>query len=103
MSSSKFVISVTVIACILIVGISVFYKVVTINHEKLYTVSNKLITEAALNCYYDKKCENKKITLSELYEKGYLKEEIIDPVTKEVYNKDSYVEIKKEGSTFNKM
>lgn len=103
MSSSKFVISVTVIACILIVGISVFYKVVAINHEKLYTVSNKLIIEAAQNCYYDKKCENKTITLNDLYEKEYLKEEVIDPVTKEVYNNNSYVEITSEGSTFNKM
>ena len=102
MSSSKIVLVTTIISCLLIVAVPVFYKAVANNHEKLYTVTNKLITEAAENCYYDKKCTSTTVTLKELYENNYLKEEVIDPVSKEIYSEDSYVEVNKEGSTFNK-
>lgn len=99
MNSNSVVISVTIIACLLIIGVPTFYKVVESNHDKLYTVTNKEIIEAAEKCYYEKACDSKTVTLNELYEKGYLKEEIIDPVSKVVYSKESYVTISKK-STF---
>ena len=101
MNLSRVVFSVTILACLLIIGIPVFYKVVDRNHEKLYTVTNKLVTEAAENCYYDKVCTSTTVTLKELYDNNYLERDIIDPVSKEVYSEESYVEVNKEGSTFN--
>ena len=99
MNTNKITIYVTIVAIILIIACPTFLKVLNENHRKLYIVSNKLITEAAERCYYQKKCDSKIITLKQLYELKYL-EEVIDPVSKEVYNSDSYVEIKEEGSTF---
>lgn len=101
MRSSKVMIYLTIIACILIVAIPMLYKVIAENHRKLYIVNQKMVIEAAENCYYDGKCPNTKITLKELYDNNYLSTKVIDPVTKEVYSDQSYVELKKVDSTFN--
>ena len=100
MNTNKIVIYVTILAIVIIVGCPTFYKVVKENHRRLYVVTNKLVTEAAERCYYERKCDNPKVTLKDLYEKKYLEEEVIDPVTKIVYDDLSYVEIKEKDSTF---
>lgn len=100
MNSNKIVIYITIIACLLLIGCPTLYKVINQNHERLYEVNHKLIIEAAKKCFYDNKCENNKITLKELYEKDYLEKGIIDPVTKIVYNENSYVLITKNDSSF---
>jgi hypothetical protein len=83
------------------VSIPTFYKVISENHRKLYIVTEKLVIEAAEKCYYDDKCKNTKITLKELYENNYLKDKVINPVTKEIYSDNSFVQLKKVDSTFN--
>lgn len=100
MNTNKIVIYITILAIVIIIGCPTLYKVIKENHRKLYVVTNKLVTEAAERCFYESNCENSTITLKELYEKKYLKEEIIDPVTKIVYNETSYIEIKEKDSTF---
>ena len=100
MNTNKIVIFITIFAIIIIIAVPTFYKVVKENHRRLYLVTNKLVTESAERCYYESKCLSKKVTLQELYEKGYLKQEIIDPVTKVVYLNESYVEINEKDSTF---
>jgi competence protein ComGC len=100
MNSSRSIISLTVIICTLIIAIPTFYKVITEHNRKLNIVTNKMIIEAAQDCYYDNKCQNTKITLEELYNQGYLSERVINPVTKEVYADNSYVILKKEDSKF---
>lgn len=100
MNTNKIVIYITIVALIIMIACPTFYKVVKDNHEKLYVVTNKLIIEAAEKCYYEGNCENKKITLKELYEKKYLTEKVIDPVSKIVYEESSYVEINEKDSTF---
>ncbi|MBE6148857.1 MAG: hypothetical protein E7167_05175 [Firmicutes bacterium] len=100
MNTNKIVIYITIIAIIIIVGCPTFYKVIKENHRKLYVVTNKLVIEAAQRCYYEKQCESNKITLKELYEKKFLEENIIDPVTKIVYDENSYIEINEKDSTF---
>lgn len=100
MNTNKIVVYITIIAILIIVGVPTFYKVVKDNHEKLYIVTNKLVIESAERCYYEEKCENEKVTLKELYEKEYIKKEVIDPVSKIVYDEMSYVEIKEKDSTF---
>ncbi|MBQ6841287.1 MAG: hypothetical protein IJO63_04140 [Bacilli bacterium] len=100
MNTNKIVIYVTILAIIIIIACPTFLKVINENHRKLYIVNNKLITEAAERCYYEKKCDSKNITLQTLYDLDYLAEEVIDPVSKIVYDASSYVEIKDEDSTF---
>ena len=100
MNTNKIVIYITILAIVIIVACPTFYKVIKENHRKLYVVNNKLITEAAEKCYYEKQCKNNTITLKELYEKEYLEEGISDPVTKIVYNTNSYVQINEKDSTF---
>lgn len=100
MNTNKITIYVTIIAILLIISVPTIYKVVKTNHEKLYLVTEKLVIENAEKCIYEKKCNKNKVTLRDLYEKGYLKDEVIDPVSKTVYSKESYVLIKKDSSTF---
>ena len=100
MTTNKIVIFTAVIAIIIIITVPTFYKVVKENHRRLYVVNNKLVTEAAERCYYEGKCSDKKITLKELYQNKYLTDEIIDPVTKAVYNDASYILINEKDSTF---
>lgn len=84
-------------------GITIFIIVIPIlgvtlhgvykNHqEKLMLVSNKRIIEAAQKCYLEQKCLDEKITLEKLYEEKYLEEES-NPITKEIYNYSSYVQL----------
>lgn len=74
------------ILCVTLNGV---YK----NHqEKLILVSNKRIIEAAQKCYLEQKCLDEKITLEKLYEEKYLEEES-NPITKEIYNYSSYVQL----------
>ncbi len=91
MNTSKIVIYVTIIAIILIIFIPTFQKVVNINTQRLNEVNEKLVTENAFRCYYEGKCQNKKISLNDLYNLGYITTDIVDPKTKEIYGKDSYV------------
>ena len=57
------------------------YKAEKKHQDKLRLVVNEKIKEAAKECYFKKECEAK-ITLKDLYDKGYL-EKLFDPVTKE--------------------
>ena len=101
MRSSKTIICITIIVCSLMISIPTFYNVISENHRKLYIVTEKYVIEAAKNCYFDDKCKNTKITLKELYDNNYLKDEVINPVTKEIYSDNSFVNLKKKDSTFN--
>lgn len=93
MNTNKIVIYVTIIAITLIISIPTFYKVININQQRLNEVNEKLVTENAFRCYYEGKCQNKVVTLNDLYNLGYITTDIVNPKTKEIYSKDSYVEI----------
>ena len=62
------------------------------HYDSLYLVINKKVIEKANNCYNDKKCESKRIELKELIDKGYI-EKIYDPISKELINLNSYVDL----------
>ncbi len=93
MNTNKIVIYVTIIAITLIIAVPTFHKVVSINQQRLNEVNEKLVTENAFRCYYEGKCQNKIVTLNELYNLGYITQDIVNPKTKEIYSKDSFVEI----------
>ena len=101
MTINKFVVYVTVLACMLLIAVPTLYKVIYANHSKLNAVTEKLITEAAYKCYYADKCKSNVITLKELYNNGYLEKDIVNPVTKEIYLDSSYVVLNKDSATFN--
>lgn len=84
----------------MILGMITFRSIykININHnDKLLLVSKKNIEEQARKCYNDKKCTKSVVTLQELEDLNYLNNEF-NPVTKEYYNKKSYV--KKENDTY---
>ena len=93
MNTNKIVIYVTIIAITLIIAVPTFHKVGSINQYRLNEVNEKLVTESAFRCYYEGKCQNKVVTLNDLYNLGYITTDIVDPKTKEIYNKYSYVEV----------
>jgi len=90
MNINKIFISISIIIAILLICIPTVNKVVTNYHDKLYYVVEEKIINAAKKCYFEEKCHNDKIYLHELYNNEYI-ELVINPVTKEYYNENSYV------------
>lgn len=91
MNINKIVIYVTIVTLLFIIGVPTIHKIISINNQKLNLVNEKLVTSQAFKCYYEGKCNDKKVTLQMLYDNGYLVDDIIDPKTKEVYSTSSYV------------
>ena len=87
---------------IITIGVTILlisvYKAEKKHEEKLMLAINNKIKEAAKECYLKKEC-NKKITLQDLYNKKYL-EEIINPVTKEIMDKNICIEYINEKTNF---
>ena len=100
MNINKIVIYVTIISMFLIISIPTFYKIVYTNEEKLYLVNEKKVTESAYKCYYEGKCKKSKVTLKELYDNGYLVDNIVDPKTKEIYSENSYIMLYSDKKVF---
>ena len=99
MNTNKIVVISSIIIIILIIGIPTTYKVIKNHNQNLYKVVEDKIIEKAKSCYYDQKCLNEKITLKELYDNKYL-DKVSDPISKEYYNENSYVEIKNNNYKF---
>lgn len=96
---NKICITVTIIIIItLVIGVTT-YKVVDKHNDKLMEVEEKYIIETAEKCLNEKKCSGSKITLQTLYDLEFLDMQA-NPVTKEYYNPESYVEIKDANYTF---
>ena len=96
---NKICITVTIIIIItLVIGVTT-YKVVDKHNDKLMEVEEKYIIETAKKCLNEKKCSGSKITLQTLYDLEFLDMQA-NPVTKEYYNPESYVEIKEANYTF---
>lgn len=98
MNKDRVVIYTTIIAIILIIGCPTIYKVVKNHNQKLYTITEKRIIEAAKKCWNEDECSGDTITLKDLYNNKYLKKQS-DPVTKKYYSEDSKI-IKKEEIKF---
>ena len=96
MRNLKIVLMTLLLACILIT-VTTLYKVQKRHEERLVLVTEKRITEGATNCYWDDVCKDSYVTLGELIELGYAKEEV-NPITKMYYSHNSYIE--KDGNTY---
>ena len=96
MEKNKVIIYTTIIALIFVIGCPTIYKVIKNHNNKLYTITEKRIIEAAKKCWNEDKCTNDTITLKVLYKEKYLEKQA-DPVTKKYYNEESKI-TKKEGT-----
>lgn len=76
------------IILLLIVAIIVTKTVMVVNQrhddKSLYSMKSN-IEYYAKRCYLENKCEGT-ITLNDLYTKGYIRKQVVNPVTKEVLN-----------------
>ncbi len=95
MNKNKIIIYCTVLFLILLISVPSIVKTIKKHNERLMNVVTKKIVETAKNCYYNESCINNEITLKELYEKTDL-EEMINPLTKKIYNEESYVIVSEE-------
>lgn len=99
MNRNKIIINATIIAIVLIILIPTIYTIVKKHNDRLISVTNKRIEEAAKECYLEGVCLEEKISLKKLYDNKYLEKES-NPITKEYYNEDSYVERKDKKFEF---
>lgn len=99
MNTNKITVIGSIIIILVIISIPTVYKVVKTHQENLYQVVEEKIIEGAKKCFYEEKCSEEKITLKMLYDLNYL-EKISDPITKEYYNEESYVERKNTKFSF---
>ena len=100
MNISKLSIISCIVAIMLIVSIPTVYKVIK-NHQKhLVQASESKVIDAAKKCYYEEKCTNDVITLQELFDLNYLTENVSNPISKEVYNMESYVKVEDNNFSF---
>lgn len=98
MNRNKTIIYITITAIVLIISIPTIYTIVKKYNDRLITVTHKRIEEAARECYLKNICLDDKITLKQLYDNKYLEKES-NPITKEYYTEESYVE--RKDKTFN--
>ena len=87
MKNKRFIIYIGIIVFLVTIIVVAGFKVHFHHIDKLYYVVHQKIKETALKCYLEEACEGE-ITLNDLYEKDYLKDFIIDPVTKEEMDKN---------------
>lgn len=99
MNTNKIIIIFSILVIMLLLFIPTTYKVIKNHNNNLTQVVENKIIEAVKKCYYEDNCKNEKVTLRELYELNYL-EPISNPISKEFYNEDSYVEIKDNNFNF---
>ena len=84
---------------LLILFIPTAYKVIKNHQNNLYQVVEDKIINGAKKCFYEEKCQDGKIYLKDLYALNYL-EKMSNPVTKEYYNDESYIERKDNNFKF---
>ncbi len=92
--NKKWILATILIILFLISSITT-YKIIKNHNDHLLEVSEKYIIEQAKKCFNEKKCSGVLVTLDNLYQNGYLINQV-NPVTKKIYNPASYIE-KEEG------
>ncbi len=92
MGKNRIWIYTTTLIVIVLIGVPSTYKVVKKHNERMLKNTVQKIIEKAKDCYYNNSCVEEKITLEELYEKTGLSE-MNNPITKKIYNQESYVSV----------
>lgn len=82
---------ITFIGLIIIIVICTIVEIVDEKKNEKYDIVVNDITNASKECVKDKKCNEGKITLKELYDKKYLEKQT-NPKTDKYFNKNSYID-----------
>lgn len=91
---------IVLLACATIISvIGGFIRNLNNHNEKAMLVVNSKILETATKCYLEEKCKDE-ITLNDLYEKEYLTEELINPLTKENMDKNMCIKFGEVEAVF---
>lgn len=96
MNTNK-IVTISVVVIVALITIPTIYKAYQKYEDNLYDTVEKKVIESAEKCYYESICQEEKITLAFLYSHNYL-DKVSNPVTKEYYNEESYVE--RNGNQF---
>jgi competence protein ComGC len=84
-TSNYFLISITIILLLAIITTKTVMALNERHEEKsIYAMKTK-VEYYAKRCYLENNCTGT-ITLNDLYTKGYITSEVVDPITKEVIN-----------------
>lgn len=82
--------SITIVVTCLIIIIASLVKIRNNQNEKLIYAMESKIKYYAKRCYLEEKCSGD-ITLKDLYEKEYLSDNIVNPVTKEIIDENTLI------------
>lgn len=88
--SNFLIFTITLIIILIIVATKTIMTMNERHDDRLIYAMESKVEYYAKRCYLESSCTGE-ITLNDLYNKGYLKEEIINPVTKEVINADTKI------------
>lgn len=90
------------ILALTILGLGIFVIIASIvkisdnhNHLLMYSMQSQ-VEYYAKRCYLENNCTGE-VTLKDLYERNYIKEEVVDPVSKEILDENikiNYIENK---------
>lgn len=89
---SRIVSVILILAMASLIGFKSYTAIKEERDNKLWLVLKKKVVEKAHDCYLDKKCTNKTVTIDYLIQNEYLTT-IINPVTKEVISSTSYLNL----------
>ena len=93
--NSKNVIVVTLIIIILVILGPLSYKIYKNHQNNLILVMEKEFLYQAKLCYNKDECGDV-VYLKDLYQKNYIKDKLTNPLNKQYYSEDSYVDLKTE-------
>lgn len=104
MEKKKFSVIWYFIVTFILIGVIVITKTVMVINEQheersLYSM-HSTVEYYAKRCYLEEKC-NGVVTLQTLYDNEYIKEEVVNPVTKEVVNHDLEIRYENEKILIN--
>lgn len=89
---NKHILLITILFAGIVIISATVYKIIKDHNNKLILVSDKFIRETYLKCLKEEKCDEK-ATFSHLEANKYVSD-LYDPITKKIYNKESYVYLK---------
>lgn len=91
MNQNKTIVTLTLIGALFIIILPTILSIYKNHENRLELVATKKITESAETCRNDNVCKKEKITIEELKQTGYLKEDVVNPKTKEYFSGTTYV------------
>jgi len=94
------ILSIAIIISLVIIIIGSINKILNNHNEKaLYAMKSK-VEYYAKRCYLENNCKDT-ITLKELYEKKYITEEVVNPITKEIISEDLEINYENDSIIIN--